>query len=135
MVARLIAAPFGIRLGQSVVVDNRPGGGTTIGVKAAMTAEPDGLTLLILAYAKANPGKLKFRLMWARAHPSCPSVILPFAPLGLLRLLFPGLGNLEQRLPVLAFHRLGDAAAIRRVLPILFWAVHGRPQRHPFRHG
>ena len=47
VVARLIATPLGMRLGQSVVVDNRPGGGTTIGVKAAMTAEPDGLTLLV----------------------------------------------------------------------------------------
>jgi tripartite-type tricarboxylate transporter receptor subunit TctC len=47
VVARLIAAPMAARLGQSVVVDNRPGGGTTIGVKAVMTAEPDGYTLLI----------------------------------------------------------------------------------------
>jgi tripartite-type tricarboxylate transporter receptor subunit TctC len=47
VVARLIATPLGMRLGQSVVVDNRPGGGTSIGVKAAMTAEPDGLTLLV----------------------------------------------------------------------------------------
>jgi tripartite-type tricarboxylate transporter receptor subunit TctC len=47
VVARLIATPLTAQLGQSVVVDNRPGGGTTIGVKAAMTAEPDGTTLLI----------------------------------------------------------------------------------------
>ena len=46
VVARLIATPLTTHLGQSVVVDNRPGGGTTIGVKAAMTAEPDGYTLL-----------------------------------------------------------------------------------------
>jgi tripartite-type tricarboxylate transporter receptor subunit TctC len=47
VVARLIATPLAVRLGQSVVVDNRPGGGTSIGVKAAMSAEPDGTTLLI----------------------------------------------------------------------------------------
>jgi tripartite-type tricarboxylate transporter receptor subunit TctC len=47
VVARLIAAPMAANLGQSVVVDNRPGGGTTIGVKAVMSAEPDGYTLLI----------------------------------------------------------------------------------------
>ena len=47
VVARLIAAPMAAQLGQSVVVDNRPGGGTTIGVKAVMSAEPDGYTLLI----------------------------------------------------------------------------------------
>jgi tripartite-type tricarboxylate transporter receptor subunit TctC len=47
VVGRLIAAPLSAQLGQSVVIDNRPGGGTAIGVKAAMTAEPDGYTLLV----------------------------------------------------------------------------------------
>jgi tripartite-type tricarboxylate transporter receptor subunit TctC len=47
VVARLIAQPMSALLGQSVVVDNRPGGGTSIGVKAAMTAEPDGYTILV----------------------------------------------------------------------------------------
>ena len=47
VVARLIAPPMAAQLGQSVVIDNRPGGGTAIGVKAAMTAEPDGYTLMI----------------------------------------------------------------------------------------
>ena len=47
VVARLIAPPMAAKLGQSVVIDNRPGGGTAIGVKATMTAEPDGYTLMI----------------------------------------------------------------------------------------
>ena len=47
VVARLIATPMAAQLGQSVVIDNRPGGGTAIGVKAVMAAEPDGYTLMI----------------------------------------------------------------------------------------
>ena len=47
VVARLIAPPMASKLGQSVVIDNRPGGGTAIGVKATMTAEPDGYTLMV----------------------------------------------------------------------------------------
>ncbi len=35
------------RLGQSIVMDNRPGAGTTIGTKAAAAADADGYTLLI----------------------------------------------------------------------------------------
>jgi tripartite-type tricarboxylate transporter receptor subunit TctC len=46
VVARLLAQHLSLQLGQSVVVENKPGAGTTIGMKAAMTAEPDGTTLL-----------------------------------------------------------------------------------------
>jgi len=46
VVARLVAQHLSTRLGQNVVVDNRPGAGTTIGMKAAALAEPDGYTLL-----------------------------------------------------------------------------------------
>ncbi len=46
VLARLIAPPLSARLRQSVIIENRPGGGTAIGVKAVLTAEPDGYTLL-----------------------------------------------------------------------------------------
>ncbi|HWL82475.1 MAG TPA: tripartite tricarboxylate transporter substrate-binding protein [Roseomonas sp.] len=43
--ARLIADGLGARLGQSVVVENRPGGGGTIGTAAVANATADGYTL------------------------------------------------------------------------------------------
>jgi len=46
VVARLVANNLAPKLGQSVVVDNRPGAGNTIGSKEAALAEPDGYTLL-----------------------------------------------------------------------------------------
>src|SRR5262245_49376673 len=46
VLARLVAPPLQARLGQTVVVEPRPGGGTTIGAKAVLSAENDGHTLL-----------------------------------------------------------------------------------------
>jgi tripartite-type tricarboxylate transporter receptor subunit TctC len=105
---RVVAQHVQPHLGQSVIIENRPGGGLSIGAKAVAVAEPDGYTLLslsnghhfgltpnagydplksftpvatlaewnhvlvvrpdfpaktvqeLIAYAKANPGKVKF---------------------------------------------------------------------------
>ena len=46
VIARLIGPVLASRLGQPVVIDNRPGGGTAVGLKAVMGSEPDGYTLL-----------------------------------------------------------------------------------------
>jgi tripartite-type tricarboxylate transporter receptor subunit TctC len=47
IVARLIQGPVQERLGQPVIVENRPGGGATIGANVVAQAEPDGYTLLL----------------------------------------------------------------------------------------
>jgi tripartite-type tricarboxylate transporter receptor subunit TctC len=47
VLARVVTQQVAARLGQGVVIDNRPGAGTTLGTKMAASAEPDGYTLLI----------------------------------------------------------------------------------------
>lgn len=44
--ARLTGQQMSASLGQQVIVENRPGAGSTIGFKAAAAADPDGYTLL-----------------------------------------------------------------------------------------
>jgi tripartite-type tricarboxylate transporter receptor subunit TctC len=46
VIARLLAQHLATRIGHNVIVDNRPGAGTTTGMRAAAAAEPDGNTLL-----------------------------------------------------------------------------------------
>jgi tripartite-type tricarboxylate transporter receptor subunit TctC len=46
VVARLLADGISKRLGENLVIENRPGAGTTIGTKAAAAAEANGYTLL-----------------------------------------------------------------------------------------
>jgi tripartite-type tricarboxylate transporter receptor subunit TctC len=45
-IARVLALHLHNRIGQTIVIENRPGAGTTIGTRSAATANPDGYTLL-----------------------------------------------------------------------------------------
>ncbi len=47
VMARLVGQRMASLLGQSIVIDNRPGAGGTIGARAVAEADPDGYTLLL----------------------------------------------------------------------------------------
>ncbi len=49
VIARIVAQRMSEALGQTVIVDNRPGAGTIIGVELVANAAPDGYTLLAVA--------------------------------------------------------------------------------------
>src|SRR5262249_31428158 len=56
-VARLMAPSLSERLGQQVVIENRPGAGTFVSVQAVLNSAPDGYTLL--HYGGAPPMNAK----------------------------------------------------------------------------
>jgi tripartite-type tricarboxylate transporter receptor subunit TctC len=68
IIARLMAERLQEQLGQSIVVDNRPGATGYIGTQAALQAPPDGYTLLMMA---------------ATVHSFSPAVMkkMPFDPI------------------------------------------------------
>ncbi len=51
VMVRLLAQHAQQRLGQPIIIDNRPGGGTSIGTKVAAASAPDGYTLLFISSA------------------------------------------------------------------------------------
>jgi tripartite-type tricarboxylate transporter receptor subunit TctC len=53
IVARLVFDQVGKQIGQTVVVENRPGASQTLGAGAVAKAEPDGYTLLVAGSALA----------------------------------------------------------------------------------
>jgi tripartite-type tricarboxylate transporter receptor subunit TctC len=60
--ARLIGQWLGERLGQSFVIENRPGAGGNIGTEAVVSAAPDGYTLLLATVPNAVNASLYEKL-------------------------------------------------------------------------
>jgi tripartite-type tricarboxylate transporter receptor subunit TctC len=47
LVPRLVFDAVSTQIGQDIIVDNRPGGGTTVGTNTVAKADPDGYTILV----------------------------------------------------------------------------------------
>src|SRR5229473_2139126 len=79
--ARLIGQWLADRLGQSFVVENRPGGGNNIGTEAAVRAPADGYTLFMANTVNAINTTLYQNLSYNFATDMAPVAILMRSPL------------------------------------------------------
>ncbi len=61
MIARMIAEELRPRLNQTIVVDNRPGAGSTLGTGQAAKAPPDGYTLVVSVISAMAVGTTLYR--------------------------------------------------------------------------
>jgi tripartite-type tricarboxylate transporter receptor subunit TctC len=72
ILSRLMADQIGRQSGATFVIENRPGGGTTIGTEAAMRAAPDGNTVLLVANSfVVNPALKRGNYSLANFEPVC----------------------------------------------------------------
>ncbi|MEK7877505.1 MAG: tripartite tricarboxylate transporter substrate binding protein [Pseudomonadota bacterium] len=84
IVGRTVAQKLSEMWGQPVVVDNRPGGGTTIGTDVVAKAAPDGYTLLVTpAPFTINPSLLA-RLPYDALTDFAPITLINTTPLVLV---------------------------------------------------
>jgi tripartite-type tricarboxylate transporter receptor subunit TctC len=80
VLARVVTQQVSARLGQSIVIDNRPGAGTTIGTKLAASADPDGYTLLIGATSFVLSFSLYPNLDYDPLKSFAPVAMLAYSP-------------------------------------------------------
>lgn len=85
IVARAVGQALSTRLGQGVIVDNKPGAATVIGTEAVTRAQPDGYTWLVSGSTTytVNPA-LKPKLSYDPFKDLTPVAILAKAPLVLV---------------------------------------------------
>lgn len=81
LVSRLVGAQLAERMGQPVIVENRPGGGGTLGADVAAKATPDGHTLVMgsLESYGMTPTAAK-RLPYNPETDLAPIVLVAFSP-------------------------------------------------------
>jgi tripartite-type tricarboxylate transporter receptor subunit TctC len=81
--ARAVAEPLGQRLGQTVVVDNKPSAGSIVAGQAVLTAKADGHTLLLMSNAQAVSVGLFRKLPFDPQKAFAPIATLAFFDLGI----------------------------------------------------
>jgi tripartite-type tricarboxylate transporter receptor subunit TctC len=84
IVARYLAPKLWDALGQPVVVDNRPGGGSNIGAEIVAKATPDGYTLLIASISMAANPALYGKLNYDPGRDLTPVTVIVEIPIVLL---------------------------------------------------
>jgi tripartite-type tricarboxylate transporter receptor subunit TctC len=82
--ARILAQKLTERWGQTVLVDNRPGAGGTLGADLVAKAAPDGYTLLMVALAHAAHESLYAKLPYNIEKDFAPVSLVAVTPLVLL---------------------------------------------------
>jgi tripartite-type tricarboxylate transporter receptor subunit TctC len=80
LIARTLGAGMARALGHSVVVENKPGGGTIIGTDTVAKSAPDGYTLVVASFAHAVNPSLVARLPYVTDKAFTPVILIGRGP-------------------------------------------------------
>jgi len=84
VVARLVGPRLSERLGQPVVIDNRPAASGVVGTELAAKAVPDGYTLLMITTTHAVNAQLAARLPYDLIKDFAPITMVIASPFGMM---------------------------------------------------
>ena len=79
IMARIVSGKLGERVGQQVVVDNRPGANGIIGIQLVVNSQPDGYTLIMAAGSWGTIGSL-FKLPFDLQKDLAPIALIGTSP-------------------------------------------------------
>lgn len=105
LVARIVAHRLNESLGQSVIVDNRPGAGSTIGTAIAVKAPADGYTMLLSSISLAFNASLYKSLPFDPMRDLAPVTLVAVQP------------NMLVTNPQLPVKSVGELVALARKKP------------------
>jgi tripartite-type tricarboxylate transporter receptor subunit TctC len=115
-VSRVVAKDLSDSLGQSVIVENRPGGNGVVGILAMVNSEPDGYTVLTQALGLAiNPSI--YQTLPYDGNAIQPVTILGFSPVYLA---------VNPKLPVHSLREFVELARKQRLRAAVFGLGAGR---------
>lgn len=80
LIARTLGNGMSQALGQSVIIDNKPGAGTIIGTDAVAKSAPDGYTLVVASFAHAVNPSLVPKLPYAAGKAFAPVALIGKGP-------------------------------------------------------
>lgn len=80
LIARTLGLVMQKSLGQSVIIDNKPGGGTIIASEAVARSPADGYTLLVATFAHAVNPSLKTKMPFDTGKAFVPIILLGKGP-------------------------------------------------------
>jgi tripartite-type tricarboxylate transporter receptor subunit TctC len=80
VLARLVGAPLSQRLGQDIVVEDKPGAGGNVGAEYVIRSAPDGYTLLVMISGNAAGAALYPNLNFNFVSDIAPVAFLAYTP-------------------------------------------------------
>ncbi|WP_225984787.1 tripartite tricarboxylate transporter substrate binding protein [Noviherbaspirillum aerium] len=80
LIARILGSEMSKDLGQSVIIENKPGAGTIIGTDSVAKSAPDGYTLLLATFAHAVNPSLQPKLPYVTDKAFAPVILIGRSP-------------------------------------------------------